>query len=352
MILDFLPSITRYYREGRYEAILADTMKMDSTFLPIICAILLAFIVTVVVCPIVIPILHRMKFGQPIREEGPQSHKKKEGTPTMGGIMILLGFTISALVFSWWHPDVIAIILITVGYGIVGFIDDFLKVVKKQNEGLKPLQKIIFQLVVTILFYIYIVTTEQGTDIYIPFTKDLYIDLGILYAPFMFFVMVGTVNSVNLTDGLDGLASGVTALVTMFFLFVSLGLLMTGLPYACGAMIGALMGFLVFNCHPAKVFMGDTGSLALGGFIASIAILTKMPIILVIVGLIYVCESLSVIIQVSYFKATKGKRIFKMAPIHHHFELCGMAGIKVVQLFWIVTAVMCLIGFAACRNIF
>lgn len=313
-------------------------------------AILAAFIVTVVICPIVIPILHRMKFGQPIREEGPQSHKKKEGTPTMGGVMILIGFIISALLFARESYDAMAVMLITVGYGIVGFIDDFLKVVKKQNEGLKPWQKIVFQLAVTVLFYIYIVKSGIGTDIYIPFTDGVYIDLGWLYAPFLFFVMVGTVNSVNLTDGLDGLASGVTVLVAMFFLFIAYAASISELVYVCGAVIGALMGFLVFNCHPAKVFMGDTGSLALGGFVASIAILTKMPVVLVIVGLVYVCESLSVIIQVAYFKATHGKRIFKMAPIHHHFELCGMEGIKVVQLFWIVTAVMCLIGFAACRN--
>lgn len=313
-------------------------------------AILAAFIVTVVICPIVIPILHRMKFGQPIREEGPQSHKKKGGTPTMGGIMILVGFIVSALLFARESYDAMAVVLITVGYGIVGFIDDFLKVVKKQNEGLKPWQKLLFQLVVTVIFYIYIVKSGIGTDIYIPFTDGMYIDLGWIYAPFLFFVMVGTVNSVNLTDGLDGLASGVTVLVAMFFLFIAYASGMAGLVYVCGGVVGALMGFLVFNCHPAKVFMGDTGSLALGGFVASTAILTKMPIMLVIVGLIYVCESLSVIIQVTYFKATHGKRVFKMAPIHHHFELCGMEGIKVVQLFWIVTAVMCLIGFAACRN--
>lgn len=313
-------------------------------------AVLAAFIVTVIICPIVIPVLHRMKFGQPIREEGPQSHKKKEGTPTMGGIMILIGFIVSALIFARGDSNAAAVILITVGYGIVGFIDDFLKVVKKQNEGLKPLQKIVFQLIVTVIFYVYIVRSGMGTDIYIPFTDGYYIDLGWFYAPFLFFVMVGTVNSVNLTDGLDGLASGVTVLVAVFFLFVAYASAMAGLVYVCGAVIGALMGFLVFNCHPAKVFMGDTGSLALGGFVASTAILTKMPVMLVIVGFIYVCESLSVIIQVTYFKATHGKRIFKMAPIHHHFELSGLEGIKVVQLFWIVTAVMCLIGFAACRN--
>lgn len=323
---------------------------MNSQFFNVIFAILASFIITVIICPIVIPILHRMKFGQPIREEGPQSHKKKEGTPTMGGIMILIGFIVSALLFAKGNYEAVAVVLITIGYGVVGFIDDFLKVVKKQNEGLKPLQKIIFQLIVTVLFYIFIVKSGIGTDIYVPFTNGYYIDLGILYAPFLFFVMVGTVNSVNLTDGLDGLASGVTVLVAMFFMFIAYASGKMGLTYVSGAMIGALLGFLVFNSHPAKVFMGDTGSLALGGFVASVAILTKMPILLVIVGFIYVCESISVILQVGYFKITKGKRIFKMAPIHHHFELSGLEGIKVVQLFWIVTAVMCLIGFAACRN--
>lgn len=326
------------------------TMPVNGGGSAAIYTMLLAFVITVILCPIIIPILHRMKFGQPIRNEGPQSHKKKEGTPTMGGVMILAGCIISALVFSKGNPDTIVISLITLGYGIVGFIDDFLKVVKKQNEGLTPLQKIIFQLVVTVLFYIYIVKSGFGTDIYIPFTNGYYVDLGILFAPFLFFVMVGTVNSVNLTDGLDGLASGVTVLVAMFFLVISYFAGKAGLVYISSAMVGALMGFLVFNSHPAKVFMGDTGSLALGGFVASIAILTKMPIMLVIVGLVYVCESLSVIIQVTYFKATKGKRIFKMAPIHHHFELCGLEGIKVVQLFWIFTAIMCLIGFVAARH--
>lgn len=320
---------------------------MNSVF-----AVFLSFIITVILCPVVIPVLHRMKFGQPIREEGPQSHKKKEGTPTMGGVMILIGFVVSALLFAFGNTSALAVILITIGYGIVGFIDDFLKVVKKQNEGLTPLQKIIFQLAVTVLFYIYIVKSGIGTDIYMPFTNGLYVDLGWFYAPFLFFVMVGTVNSVNLTDGLDGLASGVTVLVAVFFAFVAAASKMAGLTYVCGAMIGALMGFLVFNCHPAKVFMGDTGSLALGGFVASVAILTKMPVMLVIVGLIYVCESVSVIMQVTYFKLTKGKRIFKMAPIHHHFELCGLAGIKVVQLFWIVTAVMCLVGYVAVSGAF
>lgn len=325
---------------------------MNNELMSAVYAMLIAFIVNVILCPVIIPVLHKMKFGQPIREEGPKSHMKKQGTPTMGGVMILISLIIASLFFVWGNTDAVVVLAITVCYGIVGFIDDYIKVVKKHNEGLTPIQKIIFQLVVTVLFYLYIRMRDMGTDIYIPFTNGFTIDLGILYVPFLFFVMVGTVNSVNLTDGLDGLASGVTVLVSVFFLFIANASGHYDLVPICGAVTGSLLGFLVFNSHPARVFMGDTGSLALGGFVASVAVITKMPVILVIVGLIYVCESLSVIIQVAYFKATHGKRIFKMAPIHHHFELSGMPGIKVVQLFWIVTAVMCLIGFMATRNFF
>ena len=326
---------------------------MNTDMSKVVFAIIVAFLVNVILCPIVIPILHRFKFGQPIREDGPQSHLKKQGTPTMGGVMILISFVVASAFFLAGNMNGCVIVLITAGYGIVGFIDDYLKIVKKQNEGLTPIQKIIFQLIVTVAFYIYITKfTDIGTEILIPFTNGFSIDLGWLYGPFMFFVMVGTVNSVNLTDGLDGLASGVTVLVATFFIYICYASGMTELMPICGAVVGSLMGFLVFNSHPAKVFMGDTGSLALGGFVASIAMITRMPVILLIVGLVYVCESLSVIIQVGYFKATHGKRIFRMAPIHHHFELGGMAGIKVVQLFWIVTAILCLVGYIACRNLF
>lgn len=326
---------------------------MNTDMSKVVFAIIVAFLVNVILCPIVIPILHRFKFGQPIREDGPQSHLKKQGTPTMGGVMILISFVVASAFFLAGNINGCVIVLITAGYGIVGFIDDYLKIVKKQNEGLTPIQKIVFQLIVTIAFYVYITKfTDIGTEILIPFTNGFSIDLGWLYGPFMFFVMVGTVNSVNLTDGLDGLASGVTVLVATFFIYICYASGMTELMPICGAVVGSLMGFLVFNSHPAKVFMGDTGSLALGGFVASIAMITRMPVILLIVGLVYVCESLSVIIQVGYFKATHGKRIFRMAPIHHHFELGGMAGIKVVQLFWIVTAILCLVGYIACRNLF
>lgn len=272
-------------------------------------ALIIAFIACVVLGAFVIPKLHN--FGQNVRDDGPKSHLKKQGTPSMGGIFMIGAFAIATLFFVKDNPDAIVVLLITVGYGLVGFLDDYIKVVKKRSLGLRAWQKVVFQLIVTILFAIYLLKMNDfGTEIYVPFTKGFYIDLGWLYVPFLFFVMVGTVNSVNLTDGLDGLASGVTVLVATYFVFIAYAV-NKGLIPVCGAAIGALLGFLVFNSYPAKVFMGDTGSLALGGFVASVAILTKMPIMLVIVGFVYVCESLSVMIQVGYFKLTGGKRIFK-----------------------------------------
>ena len=313
-------------------------------------ALIIAFIACVVLGAFVIPKLHN--FGQNVRDDGPKSHLKKQGTPSMGGIFMIGAFAIATLFFVKDNPDAIVVLLITVGYGLVGFLDDYIKVVKKRSLGLRAWQKVVFQLIVTILFAIYLLKMNDfGTEIYVPFTKGFYINLGWLYVPFLFFVMVGTVNSVNLTDGLDGLASGVTVLVATYFVFIAYAV-NKGLIPVCGAAIGALLGFLVFNSYPAKVFMGDTGSLALGGFVASVAILTKMPIMLVIVGFVYVCESLSVMIQVGYFKLTGGKRIFKMAPIHHHFELSGLQGIKGVELFTIATAVLCLLGFVASKNLF
>ena len=313
-------------------------------------ALIIAFIACVVLGAFVIPKLHN--FGQNVRDDGPKSHLKKQGTPSMGGIFMIGAFAIATLFFVKDNPDAIVVLLITVGYGLVGFLDDYIKVVKKRSLGLRAWQKVVFQLIVTILFAIYLLKMNDfGTEIYVPFTKGFYINLGWLYVPFLLFVMVGTVNSVNLTDGLDGLASGVTVLVATYFVFIAYAV-NKGLIPVCGAAIGALLGFLVFNSYPAKVFMGDTGSLALGGFVASVAILTKMPIMLVIVGFVYVCESLSVMIQVGYFKLTGGKRIFKMAPIHHHFELSGLQGIKVVELFTIATAVLCLLGFVASKNLF
>ncbi len=315
-------------------------------------SLFIAFVINIILCPIIIPFLHRLKFGQPIREEGPQSHQKKSGTPTMGGVMILLAMFVSAAFFLKGNTDAAVVAAITMLYGLIGFIDDYIKVVKKHNLGLRAWQKIVFQILVTAGFAWYILKYAQlGTQVYVPFMKGFQLDLGILYVPFLFFVMVGTVNAVNLTDGLDGLASGVTLLVAVFFLFAAL-MSGSGLVPVCGAAAGALLGFLLFNSNPARVFMGDTGSLALGGFVASTAVLLKLPLMILIVGGVYLCEALSVILQVGYFKISGGKRIFKMAPIHHHFEMCGMSETKVVTLFYIVTALLCLVGYLGLKGVF
>lgn len=313
-------------------------------------AIMISFVIGLVLCPVLIPMLHWLKFGQTERECGPESHLKKSGTPTMGGIAILISFALASLFYLRGNMDGVAVVLVTLGYGIIGFVDDYIKVVKKRSLGLRAYQKIIGQLLITALFAFYLSQKGLGTDLLIPFLPDKSIDLGMMYWPFLVIVMLGTVNGVNLTDGLDGLASGVTLIVAMFFALVAWAA-QSGITPVSGAVIGSLFAFLIFNAYPAKVFMGDTGSLALGGFVAASAVLLKMPIFIVIVGFIYLAESLSVIIQVAYFKKT-GKRVFKMAPIHHHFELCGWSETKVVTVFYIVTAMMCLIGYLGCRNLF
>lgn len=314
-------------------------------------AIMISFVLGVILCPIIIPILHKMKYGQTEREDGPESHLKKQGTPTMGGIVILAAFVLASFFFLKDNYDGLAVVLVTVGYGIIGFIDDYIKVVKKRSLGLKPMQKIIGQMVITLLFIWYIYYSGIGTEILIPFTSGMTLQLGYVYIPFLIVAMLGTVNGVNLTDGLDGLAGGVTLIVAVFFMLAAWGANSTIVPI-CGAVMGALLAFLIFNAYPAKVFMGDTGSLALGGFVASVAFLLKMPIFIVIVGFIYLLESVSVMIQVLYFKKTGGKRFFKMAPIHHHFELCGWSETKVVTVFYITTAMLCLIGFLGCKYLF
>lgn len=313
-------------------------------------SVMISFILGVVFCPMLIPVLRRLKFGQTEREDGPESHLKKQGTPTMGGIAILGSFAVSSLFFINGNPDGLVVLLVTLGFGLIGFIDDYVKVVKKRSLGLTPIQKIVGQFVITGLFTLYIFKSGIGTDILIPFTKGLTIDLGYIYIPFLFIAVIGTVNGVNLTDGLDGLASGVTLIVSVFFIMVAWASGSGILPIA-GAVSGSLLAFLIFNAYPAKVFMGDTGSLALGGFVAATAFILKMPIFILLVGFIYLVESVSVILQVAYFKKT-GKRIFKMAPIHHHFELCGWSETKVVTVFYIVTAMLCLVGLLACKYMF
>jgi phospho-N-acetylmuramoyl-pentapeptide-transferase len=308
-------------------------------------ALLLAFTACVALCPIVIPYLAKLKFGQTIRDDGPKSHLSKAGTPTMGGAVIVLSFCLSLLFFVRDNPDSLAVMFMTLGYAVIGFIDDYIKIIKKRSLGLRAWQKIAAQLVVACVFAIYLSnSTNIGAEIYFPFLRGVSLDLGVWFYPFVFFVMIATVNGVNLTDGLDGLAGGVTALAATFFLFAAL-LSGSGTLPAIGAAIGALLGFLLFNSNPARVFMGDTGSLALGGFIGSVALLLKMPLMIVIVGFVYVVESVSVILQVVYFKITKGGRLFKMAPIHHHFELCGWPETKIVTLSYIVTAIACLVGY-------
>ncbi|MBQ7497435.1 MAG: phospho-N-acetylmuramoyl-pentapeptide-transferase [Selenomonas sp.] len=286
--------------------------------------------------PFFIPWLHKLKFGQSIREEGPQSHQAKSGTPTMGGIMIILGIVIGTLAGAPWTAEILLALFITLGHFALGFLDDYIKVVKKRNLGLKAKQKLLGQIIIA-LVTIYIGTKELGIDtsIWLP-VLNANVDIGFGYYLLVLFVLVGTSNAVNLTDGLDGLASGTMAVAASCYGVVCALTGHSDLVAFCVAIVAACLAFLRFNAHPAKVFMGDTGSLALGGALAAVGILTHTEILLVIIGLVFVCEALSVIMQVTYFKATGGKRIFRMSPIHHHFELGGWSETKVVLVFWSV----------------
>lgn len=311
--------------------------------------LIIAFVLCIFVCPVLIPFLHRLKFGQTVRDDGPQTHLQKTGTPTMGGLAFLAAFVLAAIFMTPTH-ETIAVILVTIGFGLIGFIDDYIKVVKKRSLGLTPMQKIVGQLIICVLFMVYLNKSGVGTEIYIPFTGGKTWDLGILFIPFCIIAVLATVNGVNLTDGLDGLADGVTLIVCVFFTMCAYAA-GNGIVTAGGAMIGGLLAFLIFNAYPAKVFMGDTGSLALGGFIVACAFILKMPLFILIAGIIYVVETLSVAIQVTVYKKTK-KRVFKMAPLHHHFELSGWSETKVVTLFYVITAIACLVAFLGAQNIF
>ena len=314
-----------------------------------ILAIIIAFAVSAILCPIVIPFLHKLKFGQQVREDGPQAHLKKQGTPTMGGLVFLTAVVITSLLYIRDYPRIIPVLFMTVGFGVIGFLDDYIKIAMKRSEGLNPVQKLIGQFIITGIFVYYLVCSgEVGTSMLVPFTggfeHGLYLNLGFLFIPFVFFVVLGTDNGVNFTDGLDGLCTSVTILVATFLTIISIGE-NSGISPITGAVVGSLLGFLLFNVYPAKVFMGDTGSLALGGFVSASAFMMQIPLFIPIIGLIYLVEVLSVIMQVSYFKATHGKRIFRMAPIHHHFELGGWSETRVVAVFSIVTALLCLVAY-------
>ena len=311
----------------------------------IVMAIVISFIVASILGPIIIPLLHKLKFGQNIRQEGPKSHLKKAGTPTIGGLIFIFATIITMFIMVGNPTDEAMIALYSfVGFGFVGFLDDLLKIIKKKNEGLTSGQKMILLLIVSgfLTWYAY---KYIGTSINIPFLNGQ-INLGLFYIPAAMFYFAGVTNAVNLTDGLDGLATSVTVLVTTFLGIISYNLGHISLALFCVALAGALLAFLRFNAFPARVFMGDTGSLALGGAVAMVALILKMPLILVLIGIIYVIETLSVILQVASFKLT-GKRIFKMAPIHHHFEQLGWSETKIVSVFSIITVVFCFIAFAS-----
>ncbi|MDG5788290.1 phospho-N-acetylmuramoyl-pentapeptide-transferase [Evansella sp. AB-P1] len=309
--------------------------------------LILSFLITVLLSPIFIPFLRRLKFGQSIRDEGPQSHQKKSGTPTMGGLMIILSVITATLImasqFHFIDIEIMLLLFVTFGFGLLGFLDDFIKVVKKRNLGLTSKQKFLGQVGISAIVYVILLQTGLSTLITIPGTT-LAVDVGWFYFPLIIIMLVGTSNAVNLTDGLDGLVAGTSAIAFGAFAIIAYSLSMYTVSLFSVAVVGAVLGFLVFNSHPAKVFMGDTGSLAIGGALAMIAILTKMEILLIIIGGVFVIETLSVIIQVVYFKATGGKRIFKMSPLHHHYELSGWSEWRVVVTFWLVGTIFAIIG--------
>lgn len=314
--------------------------------LQVISAMFLSFAIGIVVLPFLINFLNREKVDQTEREYI-ESHKKKNGTPTMGGIAILVAVTVTSIVFGFSFPRIIPVLILTLGFGLIGFLDDFLKVILKRADGLLAWQKMLLQIVVTAVFAVYITQySHVSLLLRLPFTGGKMWDIGWFSIPVMFFAVIGTVNGTNFTDGLDGLASTVTLVVALFFAAASIAL-KGGVEPMAMAMAGALMAFLCFNCHPAKVFMGDTGSLALGGFVAGMAYMLQMPLFILIIGMIYLIEVLSVMLQVGYFKLTHGKRIFRMAPIHHHFELGGWSETKVVTIFGIVTLILAFIAWIA-----
>ncbi len=310
-------------------------------------AVLVSFSLSALTGPLLIPFLRKIKCGQTVRDDGPAAHLKKTGTPTMGGLLILFSVVVTCLPFMGRYPKAAPVLFLTLGFGMIGFLDDYIKVVCRRSMGLTPIQKFGGQILVTAVFAFYLTHyTDVSLAMRVPFLQDTFLDLGIWNLPLLFFVVIGTVNGVNFTDGLDGLAGSVTAIVAVFFTVTAVGGRYGIEPVTC-AVTGALLGFLLFNTHPASVFMGDTGSLALGGFVAACGYMMQMPLYIALVGIVYLAEVISVILQVGYYKISGGRRIFRMAPLHHHFELCGWSENKITAVFAIVTALMCLAALAA-----
>ena len=314
--------------------------------------LLLSFVITMILGLIIVPILKKLKVGQIERDDGPESHLKKQGTPTMGGIIIMLGIIIVTIAAYIYYSaidgevakNLIPILGLTIGFGIIGFIDDFKKLVLKNTKGLKPSLKMLGLLIISVIYVMYLIKgLNLGTDTYIPILKQ-YINIPIFaYIPFAIFVILATTNAVNLTDGIDGLSSSVCTIIITCLTIIATMFGIKEIVIFGAIVIGAVLGFLIFNIHPAKVFMGDTGSLFLGGVISGIALYLKVPLILIVIAIIPVIETLSVIIQVAYFKKT-GKRVFKMAPIHHHLELSDWRENQVVMLFSLITLLACVVG--------
>jgi len=301
-----------------------------------------SFLLAVILGPLTIPLLRRLKFGQQVRDDGPKAHLKKAGTPTMGGAIILLAFALSFLKFSVMDTDFYVLLIATLGFGLIGFLDDYIKIIFKRSLGLTAKQKLIGQLICAGLICFLLWQSGHSTVISIPGTS-LGLDFGWFYYPFIVLMMLAVSNAVNFTDGLDGLLAGTSAIAFSAFAIIAMQASEISAAVSAAAMVGAVLGFLVFNAHPAKVFMGDTGSLGIGGAIAAVAILTKTELLIIIIGGIFVIEMLSVIIQVVSFK-TRGKRVFKMSPIHHHFELCGWSEWRVVITFWLAGIVLAGLG--------
>ncbi len=317
-----------------------------SMYLDFTLSTVLSFVLAVLLAIPLIPELHKLKFGQEVREDGPETHLKKKGTPTMGGIIFLLSLLVPSVFYALRFPKIRPALFLTLGFAAVGFLDDSIKVLKHHSEGLNPKQKFFLQLLITFLFSLWIcLLPDHESALRIPFTRSM-LKLGPFYIPALLFIVTATDNGANFTDGLDGLCSSVTAVIS---LFLGIYAIFTGereLVPLCGAMLGALLGFLCFNAYPARVFMGDTGSLALGGFVSALAIELGIPLYIPLFAFIYLLEVLSVIIQVSYFKLSHGRRIFRMAPIHHHFELLGWSETRVVTVFTIISLLLSLLSFA------